>query len=47
LQQLTKSPALLVLACPAGQWAQLSPFQRILVLRALKPDRLPAALAAL
>lgn len=32
---------------PAGQWASLTPFQRILVLRALKPDRLPAALAAL
>lgn len=31
----------------AGQWAQLSPFQRILVLRALKPDRVPAALGAL
>lgn len=32
---------------PTGQWASLTPFQRILVLRALKPDRLPAALAAL
>lgn len=35
---------------PAGDWARLqqpSDFQRLLVLRALKADRLPAALSAL
>ncbi|EFN60095.1 hypothetical protein CHLNCDRAFT_133411 [Chlorella variabilis] len=30
-----------------GEWCKLSDFRRLLVLRALKPDRLPAALGAL
>lgn len=36
--------------CPlthAGEWAKLSDFRRLLILRALKPDRMPAALATL
>jgi dynein heavy chain len=30
-----------------GDWARLSPFRRLLLLRAVKPDRMPAALGAL
>lgn len=37
--------------CPtrpsAGEWGKLSDFRRLLILRALKPDRVPAALGAL
>ncbi|KAI3429649.1 hypothetical protein D9Q98_005734 [Chlorella vulgaris] len=30
-----------------GEWSKLSDFRRLLILRALKPDRMPAALSAL
>ena len=31
----------------AGEWGKLSDFRRLLILRALKPDRVPAALTTL